>query len=263
MAAFTRQQTKRPANKPLSDTEDNASKLCWYHQRFGYKARKCTIIFGKRGDQQVMAATMLTDAKSRLFFVTDSNSRKRFLVDTGAEVSVVPSSMSGRHLQPINIIILEAANHSQIKTYGKRPMNLNFGLCRKLVWDFVVADVKFPILGADFLRHYGLLVDVRHNTLLDATTFLSVNGTASRVQSVSPIVVEPRKSKYLHILKDFQSITKPVTHATSVKHSTTHRIITKGQPVYSKPRRLASDKLKVAKLEFDNLLELGIIQPRL
>ena len=34
----------------------------------------------------------------------------------------------------------------------------------RLAWNFVVADVKFPIIGADFLRYYGLLVDVRHNT---------------------------------------------------------------------------------------------------
>ena len=135
-------------------------------------------MLGKRAGQQAVMATMLTNVKSRLFLVTDNNSRKRFLVDTGAEVSVVSPSMGGLQLQLISIT-LEAANHSKIKTYGKRSMKLNLGLCHKLAWDFVVADVKFPIIGADFLRHYGLLVDVRHNILLDATTFLSVNGTVS------------------------------------------------------------------------------------
>ena len=94
-------------------------------------------------------------------------------------------------------------------------------LCHKLAWDVVVADVKFPIIGADFLCHYGLLVDVRHNTLLDATTFVSVNGTVSQIHSVSPIMVESCKSEYLNILTEFPSITKPVTQETSVKHNIT------------------------------------------
>ena len=155
-------------------------------------------MLGKRAGQQVATATMLTNARSRLFFVTDKFSREQFLVDTGAEVSVIPPYMTGPPLQPISIA-LEAANHSIIKTYGKRSLTLNLGICRKLSWDFVVADVKFPIIGADFLRYYGLLVDVRHNTLLDATTFLSVHGTVSKVCSVSPILVEPPKSEYLNI----------------------------------------------------------------
>ena len=205
---------------------------------------------------------MLTNVKSRLFFVRDRTSRKQFLVDTGAEVSVIPPSMTGPPLKPINIA-LEAANHSKIKTHGKRSLNLNLGLCRKLTWEFVVADVKFPILGADFLRYYGLLVDVRHNTLLDATTFLSVSGTMTTVRCVSPVLVEPSQSEYLNILKEFPTTTQPVTKEKIVKHNITHHIVTKGPPVYSKPRRLAPEKLKHAKSEFDNLLALGIIQPSL
>lgn len=136
--------------------------------------------------------------------------------------------MRGHHLKPVNIT-LETAIHSKIKTYCKRSLNLNLGLCRKLSWNFVVADVKFPILGADFLLYYGLLVDIQHSKLLDATTFLSVNGTASQIQSISPIIVEQSKSKYLNLLAEFPSITKPVTQETSVKHQIIHHIVTEGQ----------------------------------
>ena len=31
----------------------------------------------------------------------------------------------------------------------------------------MIADVQTPILGADFLQHFGLLVDVRHTCLSD------------------------------------------------------------------------------------------------
>ena len=74
-------------------------------------------MLGKRDGQQVATATMLTNVKSRLFFVTDKFTRKQFLVDTGAEVSVIPPDMTGPPLQPTSIA-LEAANHSKIKTYG-------------------------------------------------------------------------------------------------------------------------------------------------
>ena len=113
---------------------------------------------------------MLTEAKSRLFFVKDRNSDKQFLVDTGAEVSVLPFNKQGPPLPPSSLT-LEAANHSRIKTFGTRSVKLDFGLHRKFHWKFIVADVKFPILGTDFLRHYGLLVDVSKSRLLDATTY--------------------------------------------------------------------------------------------
>ena len=77
-------------------------------------------MLGKRG-QQVATVTMLTNVRSSLFFVTDKFSRKQFLVDTGAEVGVIPSYMTGPPLKPISIA-LEAANHCKIKTYGKRSL---------------------------------------------------------------------------------------------------------------------------------------------
>ena len=32
---------------------------------------------------------------------------------------------------------------------------------RRFTWPFLLADVAMPIIGADFLRHFGLLVDLR------------------------------------------------------------------------------------------------------
>ncbi len=58
---------------------------------------------------------------SRLFFVTDKNTRQRFLVDTGAEVSLLPASVSDRsHNQPG--FPLQAANNSTIPTFGTSPL---------------------------------------------------------------------------------------------------------------------------------------------
>ena len=45
-----------------------------------------------------------------------------------------------------------------------------------------------------------------------------------------------------------------------IKNSVTHHIRTTGPPVASHPRRLSSDRLQVAKSEFDHMLQLGIIR---
>ena len=42
MAAFTKRQKEPSAKKPQEETQNDPSTLCWYHRRFGYKARKCT-----------------------------------------------------------------------------------------------------------------------------------------------------------------------------------------------------------------------------
>jgi hypothetical protein len=82
-----------------------------------------------------------------------------------------------------------AADGSTINTYGWLPLSLNLGLRRDLTWRFVIADVSTPLIGADFLSHYGLLVDCRNNGLLDGVTSLSVPAQAisSRVTSIQVI----------------------------------------------------------------------------
>ena len=46
-----------------------------------------------------------------------------------------------------------------------------------------------------------------------------------------------------------------------VKQGITHKIVTKGHPVFARPRRLAPDKLVTAKREFDDMIKLGVIEP--
>ncbi len=45
--------------------------------------------------------------------------------------------------------------------------NHHLGLRRKFQWVFVEAAVQQPILGADFLKHFNLLVDLKHKQLID------------------------------------------------------------------------------------------------
>ncbi|GBM19170.1 Retrovirus-related Pol polyprotein from transposon opus, partial [Araneus ventricosus] len=63
------------------------------------------------------------------------------------------------------------------------------------------------------------------------------------------------------LLKEFPSITKLPNPNQPVKHNTVHHIVTKGPPVVAKPRRLAPDRLKIAKSEFQNMMHLGHLRP--
>eukprot|EP00795_Rhopilema_esculentum_P017874 gene17874-biopygen608 len=130
-----------------------------------------------------------------------------------------------------------------------------------LIWIFIIADIPTPILGADFLAHYGLKVDVRNRTLIDTTTSLSIRGISSSASSPSPVFCFPATTPYSSLLKRFPDITRPSYNEATIKHSVTHHIRTTGPPVFCRPRRLAPDRLKIAKAEFDHMLQLGIIRP--
>lgn len=45
-----------------------------------------------------------------------------------------------------------------------------------------MADVSKPIIGAHFLAHYGLLVDIRNKRLVDSTTTLFINGQVKKAR---------------------------------------------------------------------------------
>lgn len=207
-----------------------------------------------------MAATVPGQPTSRLFYVHDNLTKLRFLIDTGAEVSVIPPGTDKRDLLPTPCT-LRAANRTTIRTYGQKRLTLDLGLRRRFSWMFIVADVAQPILGIDFLAHFGLSVDLSTRTLSDNTTHLCARGKASSVNSLGIHLVIPASDKYTALLKEFPEIYQPATMNKQPAHDIEHHIVTTGPPVYSRPRRLTPEKLKIAKSEFEHMLELGIIRP--
>ena len=115
-----------------------------------------TVIVGKQQGQSLVATSVTGRSHSRLFYIIDHNTGLRLLVDTGAEVSLITPSAAERKNPQVGFN-LQAANNSPITTYGKRSLTLNFGLIRTFQWPFIIADIKNPILGADFLNHFQLL----------------------------------------------------------------------------------------------------------
>lgn len=60
---------------------------------------------------------------------------------------------------------LSSANGTTFTTKGFIYLLLNLGLRRESLYRFIIADFSKPILGADFLAHYGLLPDLQRSCL--------------------------------------------------------------------------------------------------
>ncbi|BHF62106.1 hypothetical protein SprV_0100508700 [Sparganum proliferum] len=195
------------------------------------------------------------------FYVCDTATRRRFLVDTGAQISVVPPTAADRRF-PSPGLHLQAANCSPIPTFGSLSLTLNIGLRRSFTWIFVIADVPHAILGSDFLAEFDLLVDCRRARLLDRTTGLFVRGLTPFTAPTNLSVLDTDiASPFRQLLLSHPNIINPKFRSGEVQHDVVHHIRTSGPPVFARPRRLATDRFQAAKAEFEHMLQLGIIRP--
>ena len=191
-------------------------------------------------------------ATNSLLFIVDGHSAKRFLVDTGAAVSVYPASLrdiiGGSHTRS-----LVAANGSNIATYGTRIMNIrleNHDYTRA----FILADVKTPLLGADCLQANWLLVDLQCYVICEFDA-----------KAVQPNFT---RSSPRHVGRSVLTFTWTVPNdhprlefsSKSVWHGVEHFVQTEGPPVQARARRMPPDKLVIAKWEFRNMEDMGIIR---
>lgn len=191
--------------------------------------------------------------------VHDRNTHERFLVDTGADISVWAATNKLKKIDP-RAYRLFAANNTPINTYGEKTTKLDFGLRRNFVWTFVVADVKMSILGADFLHHHKLLVDLHKRRLIDSTTKLAVEAIEVST-AVDSIRIMSSDQAYHSILKQYPNVLRPMSLKQPAKHEVVHHIETTGPPLFARPRPLPPEKYKAAKAEFDRMVELGICRP--
>lgn len=211
---------------------------------------------------QTVAENFVPSANHRLC-VYDRENRLKFLVDTGANISVIPANSKQKSEQCMDYKLF-AANNSEIKTYGIKHMTLNLNLRRPYRWTFVIADVNQAILGADFLTHHNLIVDLSAKKLIDGETKLLTLGSIieSNMPSVGTINYD---HPFLSLLKDYPEITKPISfnnlENTCVNNDTLHYIETSGKPVHARARPLPPDRYHKVKEEFRSMQEMGICRP--
>ena len=90
---------------------------------------------------------------------------------------------------------------------------------------------------------------------------LAIPATLLSIKPLSLNRVDTVQKNYTKLLGQFPELTRPTTKGEPVKHGITHKIVTKGHPVFARPRRLAPDKLGTAKREFDDMIKLGVFEP--
>ena len=149
-----------PQNNVAQPTDTVTAQVCYYHQTYGEKARLCSepcSYYSTLGQCEVANIALF---HSKLLYVADKGHKCKYLIDTG--------------ISDADSLPLVAANNSTINTYGNCKRVVDVGLKREYPWTFIVADVQQPIIGADFLIHYNLLVDLRSRCLRDMRTGLAI-----------------------------------------------------------------------------------------
>ena len=159
----------------------------------------------------------------KLLYVADKNHKCKYLIDTGAAVSVLPKSCANR-ISDADCLPLVAANNTTINTYGNSKRVVDVGLKHEYPWTFIVADVKQPIIGADFFIHYNLLVDLRSRCLRDMRTGLAIPASLSSLRPLLLNRVDTVHNEYTKLLGQFPELTRPMTKGETVKHGITHNL---------------------------------------
>ena len=122
-------------------------------------------------------------------------------MDTGAEVSVLPTSSHERFFNNPGPALV-AANGSSIKTYDKRTVTIELPVGR-LQWTFVLANVSKPLLGADFLTANFLLVDMQHYRLVNARSFTSTPLYKTNILAPRLNAISTSTNAYAQLLAEF------------------------------------------------------------
>ena len=179
-----------------------------------------------------------------------------FLIDSGAERSLIPASFVPTALLTPADVMLSGVGGHRIPVFGQCSLMVSIrDLRREVRVNFVVVQ-SAAILGADFITHTGFQLDMRARELRDPLTGLTAKLKASPrtfsvkiVQTLSPP------------LSEFPTVTAPPDYSSPPTNSVEHTIETTGGPVHCKPRVLSPAKYEAAKVEFDRLLDLGIVRP--
>ncbi|VDN97025.1 unnamed protein product [Rodentolepis nana] len=100
------------------------------------------------------------------FYITDQISGAKFLIGTGSSHSTIPKKNLERFLNKQEDL-LKKSKHEGMEAHGVREMSVNFSTGRVLRWNFYVTDVPTPIIGADFLAYYNLVLDLKNRKLID------------------------------------------------------------------------------------------------
>ena len=141
-------------------------------------------------------------------FVQDAATNRKFLVDTGADVSVFPASSGTKRSQRCSSP-LSAANGTSIRTWGTRRINVALASDLTIPQLFYIADVTTPILGADFFIRNNILIDMARKRLVHTQhTSSTPLRTSPLVSTLMGLSTNPA-NQFSTLLQSFPDILAP------------------------------------------------------
>lgn len=195
---------------------------------------------------EVATGSLTNETQEYRLHVIDKKNGKKFLIDTGSTVSVMPQAFIKQKLT-MKLPKLYAANSTVINTYGEKLLNIDLGFQREINWPFIVADVKVAIIGADLISHFGFLVDLKTKQLIDPINKKSTHGEIRQAECHGISTIDARtltSQRYIKLLEKYADITKPAFHRRPLTEtSIAHHIVTEGPPVAERPHKMQGEKL--------------------
>jgi len=279
-----------PHNPPtqssfVSTPIGNANSVpCYYHKTFGNKAWKCKGFPCPFQDQSHRPlpyshsppATQMhrlqqrpppnDTANSSLFFVNDSLSGAQFLVDTGAACSIFPLSWANPSaIQHASLPPLHSLGFGTVEVSGKIFTKIDLGFSRLLDFDFLVSDLEYGILGADFLSFHKLIVDLSSRRLTELVEIERCSLTpGDDIKDDFAICSDDKSnSEMLQALRhQYPEVFEPSIRTRGTKHSVVASVeTTTCYPISTTPRRLSPEKYRALKEEIKRLCDQGILEP--
>ena len=267
---------------------------CFYHNKFGQDARKCQPPCSWAPNSNQSQETQQYSNRNRpsigslfdkfesffspLLFIKDPLTSIDFLFDTGSSKSLLPCDQSSDPVCATGKML--AANESEVNLFETVPLTVSLGTGKPLPRQFRKASIRHPIIGMDFLRHYGLAVDPLKGCLLK----LASTEQEARIEDIKldscnqpkkedpllPVDSVPTKdslenlsvpSSIEELLISYSSLFDLTNFRYPHKHKTQHHIEIVGPPVASRVRRLSPEKMVILKREINKLLDLGVLKP--
>lgn len=161
---------------------------------------------------------------------------------------------------PVN---LTSANGQKIQSGNFEKLTIKLQ-GQKYTWSFVQADIVISILGADFMCAHAMVVDLYNQKLLSLKSHKPITAKHLPKEIDSNAVSNIQcsfETQFGRLWDEFPTLLKPNFHAKTMPHGVELAIETTGEPVFCRPRRLDEVKFKAMKQEFQQMLDLGIIEP--
>ena len=126
---------------------------------------------------------------SCFLYLVDAASSRRYLVDSRSAFSLIPHKSAAA---PTGSRLI-TAHGTPLKCWGRRTCTVHTRT-KKFTWSFLLAPVAFPIIGADFLCSFKLMVDVSNKRLVSRGGQLTqlVLGKHTSAAVVTGVMATPR-----------------------------------------------------------------------